>query len=180
VVDLLAALIVAAAVVWASARVVAALAPARRPASNTDDERLLRLLLLFAPGLAAAADDPRALLIWQPLGTAARQLFPNEFAALDRSFGRSFPFSADQLQAAHARWTSEWLGWERTHDAECKMKAAAVEDELRDRINSPYGRARLDAVERDKLERYQRRYEEYTRTSKALQALILAATPTAH
>jgi hypothetical protein len=32
-------------------------------------------------------------------------------------------------------------------------------------------RARLDAVEREKLELYQRRYEEYVRVSKALQSL---------
>jgi hypothetical protein len=32
-------------------------------------------------------------------------------------------------------------------------------------------RARLDAVEREKLETYQRRYEEYVRVAKALQAL---------
>jgi hypothetical protein len=59
------------------------------------------------------------------------------------------------------------------------LKAAAIEEELGERTASPYGRARLDAVERDKLERYQRRYEEYTRTSRGLQALIVAATPPA-
>jgi hypothetical protein len=52
-----------------------------------------------------------------------------------------------------------------------------IEHELGERISSPLGRARLDAVEREKLERYQRRYEEYTRTSKGLQALIATATP---
>jgi hypothetical protein len=32
-------------------------------------------------------------------------------------------------------------------------------------------RAKLDAVEREKLDSYQRRYEEYVRIAKALQAL---------
>jgi hypothetical protein len=34
------------------------------------------------------------------------------------------------------------------------------------------GRARLDAIEREKLDLYQRRYAEYVRTAKALQTLI--------
>ena len=114
---------------------------------------------------------PRALLEWQPLARAARELFPEEFAALDRAAGAAFPFSAEAIQAAHARWTAEWLGWERSHDAEYKVKAAAVERELAASGGSPIVRARLEAVEREKLERYQRRYEEYVRTAKALQAL---------
>ena len=66
----------------------------------------------------------------------------------------------------------EWLAWERTHDAECKLRVATVEHELGEAIDTPFGRARLAAVDRDKLDRYQRRYEEYTRTAKALQALV--------
>ena len=34
------------------------------------------------------------------------------------------------------------------------------------------GRARLAALDREKLERYQDRYQQYIRTAKALQALI--------
>jgi hypothetical protein len=37
---------------------------------------------------------------------------------------------------------------------------------------SDLGRATLEAVEREKLELYQRRYEEYVRVGKALHALI--------
>ena len=33
-------------------------------------------------------------------------------------------------------------------------------------------RARLDAIEQEKLELYQRRYAEYVRVAKALQALV--------
>jgi hypothetical protein len=61
--------------------------------------------------------------------------------------------------------------WEASHDTEYKLKAATAEEELRASPGSPVLRARLDSVEREKLERYQRRYEEYTRVSKALKNL---------
>jgi hypothetical protein len=172
---LLAALIVAAAVAWAGGRVARATPPA--PQASSDETRVVALLALFAPGMSASAGDPRALLVWQPIAAAARTMYPREFATLDAAFGRTFPFTPDQLQAAHARWTTDWLAWERTHDGECKLKAAIVAEELGDRAGSPYGRTRLDAVEREKLEQYQRRYEEYTRISKALQRLITATPP---
>ena len=120
----------------------------------------------------AAAGDPRALLAWHPIVTAARTLYPQDFAAIDRAFGSVFPFGPEQIERAHARWTADWLAWERRHDAECKLKAATVEHELGESVNSGFGRARLDAVEREKLDQYQHRYEEYTRVAKGLQALI--------
>ncbi|MQA31199.1 MAG: hypothetical protein GEU82_15430 [Luteitalea sp.] len=173
---LIAALIVAGAVAWAGSQVAREIRSGRRSRATADEERVAQIIGVFAPGIAAAADDPRALLVWQPVASAARELFPHEFGALDQAFGRTFPFTLEQMQAAHARWTTDWLGWERTHDGECKLKAAAIEEELGERTASPYGRARLEAVEREKLERYQRRYEEYTRTSKALQGLIQTST----
>jgi hypothetical protein len=165
---LLSALIVAAAVAWAARQIAHELASRR----GADGAQIAALLTVFSAGMTAAAEDPRALLVWQPLANAARKLFPAEFATLDRAFGGTFPFTPEQIQSAHARWTTDWLGWERTHDGECKLKAAAVEEELGDRTASPYGRARLEAVEREKLEQYQRRYEEYIRVSKALKALM--------
>ena len=57
---------------------------------------------------------------------ASRQLFPAEFAALDRAAGGTFPFTTEQIQAAHAQWTADWLAWERAHDAEYKLKAAVA------------------------------------------------------
>jgi len=162
------ALIVAGAVVWAGLRIARELRAARE---QTSRGRTLELLGIFAPAVGAAQADPRALLQWQPLARAARELFPEELAALDRAAGAAFPFSAEAILAAHARWTAEWLAWERSHDAEYKMKAAAVESELAASGGSPIVGARLEAVEREKLERYQRRYEEYVRTAKALQAL---------
>ena len=167
-----AVLIVAAVVYWAAQQIVAELKSARDEAART---RTLALLELFAPGLAATSTDPRALLVWQPLAVAARQMYPSEFAALDRAANATFPFSREQLQAAHAEWTADWLAWERAHDAEYKLKAAALEDELGSTPLAsapPLARARLDAIEREKLDRYQHRYQEYVRVAKALQALI--------
>jgi hypothetical protein len=48
------------------------------------------------------------------------------------------------------------------------MKAAAAAQDA----ESPARRARIEAIEREKLDLYQRRYEEYVRVAKALQMLI--------
>jgi hypothetical protein len=162
------AVIVAAAVVWTGREVSRQLKLARDEASR---QRAVQLLNIFAPGIDAAHSDPRALLTWQPLARAARRLAPDDFAALDRASGATFPFTADDIQAAHARWTAEWLAWEHTHDAEFRLKASAAEHDLTVSGGSPVMRAKLDAVEREKLDAYQRRYEEYVRVAKSLQAL---------
>jgi hypothetical protein len=129
-------------------------------------------MAMFAPGIGAAAADPRAILVWQPVARMARQIFPEEFALIDRAAGAAFPFSAERLQSAHAQWTADWLAWERTHDAEYKLKAAIVEQEIAEGGATAVLRARLDAVESEKLDLYQRRYGEYVRVAKALQALL--------
>lgn len=153
-----AVLILAGAVAWAATRIAAQLAAAR---ADAERGRTLALMQAFAPAIAAAQSDPRALLTWEPLARRARALCPAEFAALDRAAGKRFPFTIDDLQNAHAQWTTDWLAWERAHDAEYKRRAAAAESD----------RAQLDAVEREKLDSYQRRYEEYVRIARALQAL---------
>lgn len=163
---LISALVVAAAVVWSGVRITTALST--RPDSTP---RTAELLALFASAAASARQDPKQLLVWQPMAVTARKLFPREFAALDEAAGRTFPFSVDELQAAHSRWTADWLAWERTHDAECKLKVMLLEQDMGERLSTPAGRARLDALERDKIDRYQRHYEEYTRIAKGLQAL---------
>jgi hypothetical protein len=164
-----AALIVAAAIVWCSRAAVGAAHAAREEAARA---RQAQLLQIFAAGVASARIDPPSLLAWQPLARTARRLFPDDFAAFDRAAGGAFPFTKEQIDAAHARWTADWLAWEQSHDAEYKLKASVAEHELTASGGSPVMRARLDAVEREKLERYQRRYEEYIRTAKALQALL--------
>ncbi len=67
--------------------------------------------------------------------------------------------------------------WEQAHDGEYKLKVAEIEAALQGPGGSPVGRARLDAVEREKLERYQRRYEEYVRVGKAFQAILTGLRP---
>ena len=115
--------------------------------------------------------DAKLLLAWYPLAQASRKLFPAAFQELDRGAGGTFPFTKEQLKAAHARCSSEWLAWERAHDAEFALKAAQVQDEI-DRMGhpSPLQRTRLAAIEQQKLERYQQRYEEYIKTAKAISA----------
>lgn len=133
--------------------------------------RVLAILQTFGPGLAEAGRDPRALLAWEPLARAARTIAPEEMAALDAASGARFPFSASLLEQAHADWTAEWLSWELAHDAEYKLKTGEVEHELAASGGASFLRAKLEQVEREKLERYQRRYQEYVRVAKALQAL---------
>jgi hypothetical protein len=165
---LISAVVVAAAIAWGCERVASELKAARGEASRA---RTLEVLALFAPAVGAAAADPRVLLVWEPLARMARQLFPDECAALERTGGVAFPFGAERIQAAHAQWTADWLAWERAHDAEYKLKAAAIEEELARSEGSAVARAKADVVEREKLEIYQRRYQDYVRVAKALQAL---------
>ena len=132
---------------------------------------LQQLVSTFAPAAARAQSDPRELLIWYPLAERLRGRFPGAFHLLDAP-GARFPFDPSQLAAAHARWTTEWLAWERAHDSEYRIKA--VEQEQRDRradSDPTAARSRQIEIEREKLERYQQRYEEYVRVSKALASL---------
>ena len=164
----IAALIVAVAIGGAAAKIFEEM---KRAQEEQRRSRQLSLAELFAPGILSAQNDPRVLLTWQPLAKTLRVLFAAEFAALDAASGSTFPFSKDVLAAAHSRWTTDWLAWERSHDATYKLKALVVQDELRGQAESGAGRAKLEAVEREKLDLYQRRYEEYVRVGKALQAL---------
>lgn len=150
---------VGAAAYLATRAIVAALDASRAEAARS---RVVALMAMFAPGVEAAQRDPRALLVWEPMARAARAVAADEMAALDRAAGKRFPFSPELIQAAHAQWTADWLAWEALHDAEYKKKARDAEQD----------RAALDAIEREKLDRYQRRYQEYVSVSKALRALI--------
>jgi hypothetical protein len=166
---ILAALIAAAAVLCAGQRVLAELRAARDESARA---RVLAVMRLFSGGMVAARTDPRELLAWHPLAQAARQLLPAEFASLDAASGGRFPFTAEQVQAAHSQWTADWLAWERMHDGDYKLKAAVAEQELSASTGSPMVRAKLEAIEREKLDLYQRHYQEYVRVAKALQSLI--------
>jgi hypothetical protein len=165
----LSALMVAAAIVAAAMTIARELRASRGGAAGAD--RIASLLSLFAPALIETQRNPRAFLVWQPIASAARQLFPQEFAALDAATGTTFPFPAAMIEAAHAQWTADWLAWELAHDTEYKLKAAVAEHEVATQ-GTPAARARLDAVEREKLDLYQRRYSEYIKVGKALQSLM--------
>jgi hypothetical protein len=170
---LFSAVIVAAALLWGVAQIARELRAGREERIHG---RALPIVELFAPAIEAVQEDPRALLVWQPLARTVRQLYPIESAALDQATGGPFPFGREMMAAAHARWTTDWLSWERTHDTEYKLRVAVVEDEAKAGGGEAVARARLDAIEREKLALYQRRYEEYVRVAKALQAMT--TTPT--
>jgi len=87
---LIAALVVAGAAVYAGQQIAGALGARREDATRA---RLATLLQTFGHAQAAAQADPRALLAWQPVAKTARGLFPEEFAALDRAAGATFPFT---------------------------------------------------------------------------------------
>jgi hypothetical protein len=163
------ALVIVAVAYIATQVIVRELRASREEAKKA---RALAIMGLFAPAIAAARSDPRALLAWQPLARTARQLWPEDFTLIDSTSGSTFPFSVETVQAAHAQWTADWLAWERLHDAEYKLKAAEAEHELAASGGAPFVRAKLDAIEREKLDRYQRRYQEYVQVGKALQLLM--------
>ena len=166
---MISALIVAAAIVWAAIRISTTVRATRLDRQRA---RSLDLMAMFAPALGAEEGDPRAILVWQPLARAARKLFPEEFTALDDAAGGPFPFGKDRLEAAHTRWTADWLAWELSHDTTYRLKVAEVEHELAASGGSPVSRTRLDVIECEKLDLYQRRYTEYIRVAKALQVLV--------
>jgi hypothetical protein len=138
------------------------------------EAEMQHVLKTFAPAAADVQRDPRMLIAWYPIAQTSRKLFPAAFRALDEASGGAFPFTKAVVEAAHAQCTSEWLAWERAHDADFAVKTAQVQDEI-DRAPGPPSallRTRLAAVEQQKLEQYQQRYQEYVKTAKALAALM--------
>jgi len=133
--------------------------------------RAIQILNTLAPGVASSRTDPTAILSWQPVAATARALFPHEFERLDRAAGSPFPFSPKQIQDAHSAWTADWLAWEQAHDHAFKLRVAEAQADLAV-INTPLARAKLDAVEREKLALYQARYGRYIQVAKALQSLL--------
>jgi hypothetical protein len=150
-----------AAIVWVALLIV------KEVRRSRDDATTVALLTLFAPAVGEAREDPRKLLAWQPAVSVARRLFGPAMARLDEAGRGGYPFTEADAREAHARWTTAWLAWERAHDEDCRLKAAAAEGR-----GGPEGRAALASIEREKLERYQQRYEEYVRVGKALKALF--------
>ena len=137
------------------------------------DANVQRLLQVFGEAAVAVQHDPKQLLVWYPIAQNSRKLFPEAFAELDRVSGSRFPFTKEDAQNAHARCSSDWLAWERAHDADFSLRSAQLEDEIARAGGppSPLLRTRLAALEQQKLESYQQRYEDYIKTAKALAAL---------
>ena len=130
----------------------------------------LRLLEIFGAAIPRVQTMPPELVSWVQLANAARALLPHAFASLDAVSGRPFPFPAELVEGVHARWTSEWLAWEREHDSEYKRRTRDIEHQLSDAEGEALQplRARLGEIEQEKLLRYQERYEQYVRVGKAL------------
>ncbi len=137
------------------------------------EQTLLQLLATFGPAVAAGHADPERCVAWSEAARTARALFPEAFARLDAASGGRFPFSRQAVEAAHARWTADWLAWERQHDLEYKERAAAAESALAAAAGDAAEalRARLAAVNQEKLQTYQDRYARYVRVGKAIAAL---------
>ena len=146
-----------------------------------EDARFFWLISTFGPVLERAQSDPRVLLTWHPLAEISRKRFPDAFSLLDNGKHHHFPFSAAHVEQAHARWTAAWLTWEREHDAEFRQRGREVETKLAGDVETVTRRRRaeLEHLEREKLERYQRHYEDYVQVSKAFSALAGALDDTA-
>ena len=137
------------------------------------EQALLQLLVGLGPAVVAARRDPEALVAWGEVARAARGAFPEASAQLDAAAGGRFPFSRALVEAAHARWTADWLAWERQHDVEFKERVAAAEQAL-DAAPADETAAlqlRLAAINQEKLQTYQERYEHYVRVGKAIGAI---------
>ncbi len=154
------------------AAVVAAQHYMRRDLERQHRERLAMVLLTRVAPMVARA-EPRELLAWRGAARAVRVLYPEIVADLEQASGERFPFTPALVEGCQARWSAEWLAWERQHDAEYKVRVRTAEAELRaeGRDDSPEGRARLASIEDAKLQSYQQRYEEYARIARDLTAL---------
>lgn len=137
------------------------------------EQAMQGLLAALGPGVAAARADPEALVAWADVARAARGAFPDACRRLDAAAGGRFPFSPELVEAAHARWTADWLAWERQHDALYKERAAAAEQALGAAAEGEAAACelRLAAVNQEKLQTYQARYEHYVRVGKAIAAV---------
>ena len=135
------------------------------------DAVLVGLLSSFGPAVAAGRADPERLVAWADLARTARRVFPEAFTQLDLAAGGRFPFSRELIEEAHARWTADWLAWERQHDLEYKRRASDAEAAVAGSETADTQRERLAAINQEKLQTYQDRYEHYVRVGKAIAAL---------
>ncbi len=134
----------------------------------------LMVVLLTGSAAAVARAEPRELLAWQSTADVARRLFPDVIADIESKGGESFPIPRKVIEDAHAKWTAEWLAWERHHDADFRKRTSVLQAELEatGHEHTPDGHARVAVLEDEKLQSYQRRYEEYVQIGKGLMGLL--------
>ena len=161
------------ALVAALAVVVAVTAERARRERRRQHRELLMASLLAGVGPAVARADGRELLGWRRVAGTMRALLPDAVGAIEQRTGEPFPFPRAVVDDAHARWTADWLAWEREHDIRFRQRTSALEAELRTsgEADTAAGKARLASLDDEKLQDYQRRYEEYVRVGQALAAL---------
>jgi hypothetical protein len=137
------------------------------------EQVLIQLLKMFAPAIVRARENPCEMVAWSDAARGARTSFPDAFRKLEAVNGARYPFSHEMVEEAHAQWTTQWLAWEQKHDLEYKQKAGVVEQEVdrADAAQAALTRTRLEAIQDEKLQKYQQRYEHYVKVSKALAAL---------
>lgn len=145
---------------------------ARRDRRHQHREQQIALLIAGV-GPAVARADGRELLGWRHVAGTLRDLLPEAVREIERRTGAPFPFPPEVVEDAHARWTADWLAWERAHDIRFRQRTSALEAELREsgELGTAAGQARLAALDDEKLQDYQRRYEEYVRVGRELAAL---------
>lgn len=145
----------------------------RRVRKQEHQEQLMAVLLTGSAAAIARA-EPRELLAWQATAKTARRLFPDIVAEIESKGGESFPIPIKVMEDAHAKWTAEWLAWECHHDADFRKRSSVLEAELQraGQEHTPDGHARIAALEDEKLQSYQRRYEEYVQVGKKLTDLL--------
>ena len=158
--------------------VVIAAERARRDRRRQHREQVIAVLLASV-GPAVARADGRELLGWRRVAGTLRELLPEAVRTIEQRTGQPFPFPREVVEDAHARWTADWLAWERAHDIRFRQRTSALEAELRKsgEVDTAAGRARLATLDDEKLQDYQRRYEEYVRVGKELAALADGGPP---
>ena len=151
---------------------------ARRDRRRQHREQVVAVLLASV-GPAVARADGRELLGWRRVAGTLRELLPEAVRTIEKRTGQPFPFPREVVEDAHARWTADWLAWERAHDIRFRQRTSALEAELRKggEADTAAGRARLGTLDDEKLQDYQRRYEEYVRVGKELAALADGGSP---
>ena len=145
----------------------------RRVRKQEHNDQLMVVLLTGAAAAVGRA-EPRELLAWHATADVVKRIFPEVIADIESKGGESFPIPRKVLEDTHAKWTAEWLAWERQHDADFRKRTSVLQAELEatGHEHTPDGHARMAALEDEKLQSYQQRYEEYVLVGKGLTGLL--------